>query len=95
VKPGGVYMGVGPEENFTYIAALKPSMVFIVGIRRGNLDLHLFYKALFELSTSNVATLLLDETSRFIRSYRGGRGGWRGGLAVELGEMQSDTKSCR
>ena len=23
-KPGGVYLGVGPEQNFTYIAALKP-----------------------------------------------------------------------
>src|SRR5262249_12702787 len=49
-KPGRVYMGVGPEQNFTYIAALKPKMVFIVDIRRGNLDLQLMYKALFELS---------------------------------------------
>src|SRR6478672_6496331 len=23
-KPGGVYLGVGPEQNFTYISALKP-----------------------------------------------------------------------
>jgi hypothetical protein len=43
-------MGVGPEQNFTYIAALKPAMVFITDIRRGNLDLHLMYKALFEMS---------------------------------------------
>ena len=49
-KAGRVYMGVGPEQNFTYIAALKPKMAFIVDIRRGNLDLHLMYKALFELS---------------------------------------------
>ena len=49
-KPGRVYMGVGPEQNFTYIVATKPSMVFIVDIRRGNLDLQLMYKALFELS---------------------------------------------
>ncbi len=49
-KPGRVYMGVGPEQNFTYISALKPAMVFIVDIRRGNLDLHLMYKALFDLS---------------------------------------------
>jgi hypothetical protein len=49
-KPGRVYVGVGPEQNFTYISALKPSMVFIVDIRRGNLDLHLMYKALFDLS---------------------------------------------
>ena len=49
-KAGRVYLGVGPEQNFTYIAALKPSMAFIVDIRRGNLQLHLMYKALFELS---------------------------------------------
>ena len=50
-KPGRAYMGVGSEQNFTYIAALRPSIAFIVDIRRGNLDLHLLYKALFELST--------------------------------------------
>ena len=50
-RSGRVYMGVGPEQNFTYIAALRPSMAFIVDIRRGNLDLQLMYKALFELST--------------------------------------------
>jgi hypothetical protein len=49
-KSGQVYMGVGPEQNFTYIAALKPKMVFILDIRRGNLDLQLLYKALFEMS---------------------------------------------
>jgi hypothetical protein len=50
VKPGGVYVGVGPEQNFTYISAVRPNMVFIVDIRRGNMDLHLIYKAIFELS---------------------------------------------
>jgi len=49
-KPGGVYLGVGPEQNFTYIAAMRPRMAFIIDIRRGNLLLHLMYKALFELS---------------------------------------------
>ncbi len=46
-----VYLGVGPEQNFTYIAALKPKMAFIVDVRRGNLQLHLMYKAVFELSS--------------------------------------------
>jgi hypothetical protein len=50
-KPGRVYMGVGPEQNFTYIAALKPAMAIIVDVRRGNLHMHLMYKALFEMST--------------------------------------------
>ena len=51
VKPGRVYLGVGPEQNFTYIAAIKPAMAFIIDVRRGNLQLHLMYKALFELSS--------------------------------------------
>ncbi|HXW07076.1 MAG TPA: hypothetical protein VD833_17715 [Vicinamibacterales bacterium] len=45
-----VYLGVGPEQNFTYISALRPSLAFIVDVRRGNLQLHLMYKALFELA---------------------------------------------
>jgi hypothetical protein len=50
VKPGGIYLGVGPEQNFTYMAALRPRMAFVFDIRRGNLALHLIYKALFEMS---------------------------------------------
>lgn len=50
-KPGRAYMGVGPEQNFTYIVATKPGMGFIVDVRRGNLQLQLMYKALFELSS--------------------------------------------
>ncbi len=50
-KPGRIYMGVGPEQNFTYIAAVKPAMALIVDIRHGNFDVHLMYKALFEMST--------------------------------------------
>jgi hypothetical protein len=49
-RPGDVYLGVGPEQNFTYIAAVKPSMAIIFDIRRGNLLLQLMYKALFELA---------------------------------------------
>ena len=51
VKAGGAYLGVGPEQNFTYIAAIRPAMAFIIDIRRGNPQLHLMYKALFELSS--------------------------------------------
>jgi hypothetical protein len=50
-RPGGVYIGVGPEQNFTYIAAIRPRMAFVVDIRRDNMLQHLLYKALFELST--------------------------------------------
>lgn len=47
---GGVYLGVAPDQNFTYIAAIRPKMAFVVDIRRGNLLQHLMYKALIELS---------------------------------------------
>jgi len=50
IKPSGVYLGVGPEQNFTYMVAMRPRMAFITDIRRGNLHLHLLYKALFEMS---------------------------------------------
>ncbi len=52
VKPGDAYLGVGPEQNFTYIASLRPRIAFITDIRRQNLIQHLMYKALFELSAT-------------------------------------------
>src|SRR5215471_19583617 len=50
-KPGGVYLGVGPDQNFTYIVALQPKMAIIFDIRRENVLQHLMYKALLEMST--------------------------------------------
>ena len=50
----GAYLGVGPDQNFTYIAALKPKMAFIIDIRRQNMLLHLMYKALVELSADRI-----------------------------------------
>ena len=57
VRPGGVYLGVGPDQNFTYIAAVQARLAFIPDIRRGNLHLHLMYKALFELSADRAEFL--------------------------------------
>jgi hypothetical protein len=51
VAPGGVYLGVGPDQNFSYIAAIDPKVAFITDIRRGNLLVQLMYKALIELSS--------------------------------------------
>src|SRR5260370_4863013 len=50
LKPRGVYLGVGPEQNFTYIVALQPGISFILDIRRQNMLEHLLYKALIEMS---------------------------------------------
>jgi hypothetical protein len=50
IAPGGAYLGVGPEQNFTYISALRPKIAFIVDIRRDMMLEHLMYKAVFEMS---------------------------------------------
>jgi hypothetical protein len=50
-KTGGVYLGVGPDQNFTYLVALQPKIAFIFDIRRQNMLTHLMYKALLEQST--------------------------------------------
>jgi hypothetical protein len=56
---GGVYIGVGPDQNFSYIAHVKPSVAFILDIRRDNLLLHLLFKALFAQSHTRVEYLAL------------------------------------
>ncbi len=50
-RRSGAYLGVGPEQNFTFITALEPSIAFVIDIRRENQTLHLLYKALAEAST--------------------------------------------
>jgi len=79
-RPSGVYLGVGPEQNFTYIAALKPRLAVIVDIRRGNLALHLMYKALFELAADRAEFVSL----LFSKPRPGGLG--RESTAVQLFE---------
>jgi hypothetical protein len=57
IQPGGVYLGVAPDQNFTYIAALRPSIAFIVDIRHQNAMQHLMYKALIETSSTRAEFL--------------------------------------
>lgn len=54
---GGAYLGVAPDQNFTYILAVQPEIAFICDIRRGNLHEHMLYKALFDLSKDRVEFL--------------------------------------
>jgi hypothetical protein len=49
---GGVYLGVGPEQNFTYIVALRPKLAFVIDIRRQNMIEQLLYKAFIETSSN-------------------------------------------
>ena len=59
VRPGNVYIGVGPDQNFSYIAESKPELAVIIDIRRQNMLQHFLYKALFELSATRAEYLAL------------------------------------
>ena len=54
---GGVYVGVGPDQNFSYVALIRPSIAFMLDIRRDNLLEHLFFKSLFALSRNRTEFL--------------------------------------
>lgn len=59
IPAGGVYVGVGPDQNFTYIAALQPAIAFVIDIRRQNTLQHLLYKAMIELASDRAGFLSL------------------------------------
>lgn len=54
---GGAYVGVGPDQSFSYIARIRPRIAFIVDIRRDNLLEHLLLRALVERSPTRVEFL--------------------------------------
>ena len=56
---GGVYVGVGPDQNFSYIALIKPTIAFMIDIRRDNLLEHLLFKSLFAMSRNRLEYLCL------------------------------------
>src|SRR5438132_10467607 len=71
---GGAYIGVGPEQNFTYIAKMRPRIAFIVDIRRQAMLQHLLYKALFHVSETR-AQFLSGLLSRPLTGEQALRGG--------------------
>ena len=56
---GGAYIGVGPDQNFSYIARVRPAIAFVIDIRRDNLLQHLLFKALFARSRNRAEYLAL------------------------------------
>lgn len=56
---GGAYVGVGPEQSFSYIAKVRPEIAILIDIRRDNLLLHLLFKAVFERARSRMEYLCL------------------------------------
>ena len=56
---GGAYIGVGPDQNFTYIARVRPRIAFLADIRRDNMLQHLLFKALFARARNRAEYLAL------------------------------------
>ncbi len=54
---GGAYAGVGPDQNYSYLAQLRPEVAFVVDVRRDNALQHLLLKALVERSSTRVEFL--------------------------------------
>src|SRR5215831_5397443 len=53
----GAYINVNPDQNFSYIALIRPSIAFMLDIRRDNLLEHLLFKSLFMLSRNRTEFL--------------------------------------
>ncbi|MGV3711022.1 MAG: hypothetical protein ACO1Q7_19520 [Gemmatimonas sp.] len=56
---GGAYIGVGPDQNFSYIAAIRPRIAFLMDIRRDNMLQHLMFKGLFARSRNRAEYLAM------------------------------------
>jgi hypothetical protein len=82
---GGAYLGVGPAQNFSYIAAIRPALAFMVDIRRDNLLQHLWFKALFEDAETRLDYLCLMVARQC--------GGPSGDLAIEALVARVDAAS--
>ena len=94
-KRGGVYIGVGTEQNFSYIAATRPEIAFIVDIRRENLLQHLLYKALFTLARDRTSFLMLLFSRQFLedRSASNGLPEGTASIAEVLDYIESSTSA--
>src|SRR5262245_37807726 len=53
----GTFLGVGPEQNLTFLSHSPCTLGFIVDFRRRNLRVHLLHKALLALSDERIGYL--------------------------------------
>lgn len=56
---GGAFLGVGPEQSFSYLAEIQPELAVMIDIRRDNMLLHLLFKAMFETARNRIQYLCL------------------------------------
>ncbi|MGH9822545.1 MAG: hypothetical protein ACREDR_04745 [Blastocatellia bacterium] len=85
---GGVYIGVGPDQNFTYIAKIRPRMVFIIDIRRDNMLEQFVFKSLFERAHNRVQYMCLLFGKPFPKTR-----GWEQKTVEDLADYIDKTPS--
>jgi hypothetical protein len=89
---GGVYVGVGPDQNFTYIARVRPRYAFILDIRRQNVLQHLLFAALLAQAGDPYQYLcLLFSRSCPASTPEGARAGMEGVLQALEAEKPSEA----
>jgi hypothetical protein len=85
---GGVYVGVGPDQSFSYIAKIRPKMAIIIDIRKDNLLQHLLFKAIFGRSHNRIEYLCTFFGKPFPKTK-----GWESRGVKELAEYIDSTAS--
>jgi len=85
---GGVYVGVGPDQSFSYIAKIRPKLAIIIDIRKDNLLQHLLFKAMFGRSRNRVEYLCTMFGKPFPKTK-----GWESRGVKELSEFIDSTAS--
>ncbi|MEK6409761.1 MAG: hypothetical protein AABN34_22785 [Acidobacteriota bacterium] len=85
---GGVYIGVGPDQSFSYIAKIRPKIAIMIDIRRDNLLQHLLFKALFARSRNRIEYLCTYFGKPFPKTK-----GWENRSAKDLVEYIDGTAS--
>jgi hypothetical protein len=85
---GGVYVGVGPDQSFSYIAKIRPKMAIIIDIRKDNLLQHLLFKAIFGRSRNRIEYLCTYFGKPFPKTK-----GWENRGVKEMAEYIDSTAS--
>jgi hypothetical protein len=70
---GGAYIGVGPDQNFSYIAEIRPALAFMIDVRRDNMLQHLIFRSLFQRSRNRMEFLagLIGASVRDVDKWTG------------------------
>jgi hypothetical protein len=88
---GGAYIGVGPDQNFSYIALIRPSVAFMFDIRRDNMLEHLLFKSLFMMSRNRLEYLCLLLGKPIPADVDSWTGKPMSAVLAYIGETQTDS----